>query len=97
MQASTESELTGSTVIWAIMAVTGLWLAGLFAVAIGYTLFECIGPCTEPSPSWVWWASVVIAGLLFAMSGRVAARMTGIAWTWISAVPGIVFLVLVGL
>ena len=53
--ASQTEELDGSTVIWAIMAVTGLWLLGLFAVAIGYTLFECLGPCNDPSASWVWW------------------------------------------
>ena len=52
---SPDTVLEGSTVIWAIMAVTALWLLGLFVMAIGYTLFECLGPCTTPAQPWVWW------------------------------------------
>ena len=32
---------------------------------------------------------------MFLASGRVAARMTGLRWTWLSAVPGIMFLLIV--
>jgi hypothetical protein len=85
--------LDGSTVIWAIMAVTGLWLVGLLGLGIGYSLTECLSVrCIEPAPDWVWWASMAFSALVFAMSGRVAIRMTGLTWTWTATVPGLVFL-----
>lgn len=90
--------LTPSGLIWAIMAVTGLWLVGLFILAVGYTLTECLGAvCEEPAPRGVWWGAVALAGLTFAWSGRVATRMTHVTWTWAAAVPGLLFLLIVSL
>lgn len=93
----TQTELTGSTVIWAIMAVTGLWLVGLFALGIGYTFTECLRNCTEPAPRSVWWISVAISGVFFLLSGRVAVRMTRLTWTWLAAAPGFLFLLIVSI
>ena len=92
---SPDTVLEGSTVIWAIMAVTALWLLGLFVMAIGYTLFECLGPCTTPAQPWVWWTSLAIALMCFVWSGQVAVRMTRLNWAWLSVVPGILFLLIV--
>jgi len=80
------------------MAVSALWLFGLLVLAIGYSLTECLGAvCSEPAPDWVWWLGVGAAAVSFLASGRVAARMTGLGWTWLAGVPGLVFLVIVNL
>lgn len=98
MAATEGAELTPSGLIWSIMAVSGLWLVGLFVLAIGYTLTECLGAvCAEPAPRGVWWASVGLAAAAFAGSGRIAVRMTHMSWTWVAAAPGLAFLFIVNL
>ena len=98
MSDSRADQLTPSAVIWSIMAVTGLWLVGLFVLAVGYTLDQCLGAvCSEPPPRWVWWLTVGLATVAFVGSGAVAVRMTRLTWTWVAAVPGLVFVLVASL
>ncbi len=92
MSDSGAEQLTPSAVIWSIMAVSGLWLVGLFVLAVGHTLDQCLGAvCSEPPPRWAWWLTVGVAALVFVGSGAAAVRMTRLTWTWMAAAPGLVF------
>lgn len=84
-----EFELTPSKVIWAIMAVTFLWLLGMMIVAIGFALSWCLGAgCQTAAPDWVFVAGVVVGLGVMLAAGPVAVRMTKARWSLVASLGG---------
>ena len=85
-----ERELTPSSVIWAIMAVSARWLVALLVLAIGYAATECIwAGCVNPAPHALLAWSVVLADGLFVLSGYLGWRMTGTRVAWLAVIPAL--------
>ena len=90
-----EFELTPSKVIWAIMAVTSLWLLGWLIVAVGFSLSWCLGAgCDTAAPDWVFVTGVIVGLGVMLAAGPVAMRMTKVKWTLIASFGGPIVMML---